>query len=96
MIDKIIYSTLNLIDLAGSEGVSKAKTEGLRMREGANINKSLLALSTVISKLASKDCSFINYRDSKLTRLLQPYLGGKGFLIQLKPQEIRELLLFVL
>ena len=37
----------------------------------------MLALSSVISKLAAKDNTFINYRDSKLTRLLQPFLGGK-------------------
>eukprot|EP01017_Pseudomicrothorax_dubius_P042421 TRINITY_DN6922_c0_g1_i2.p1 TRINITY_DN6922_c0_g1~~TRINITY_DN6922_c0_g1_i2.p1 ORF type:complete len:609 (+),score=94.39 TRINITY_DN6922_c0_g1_i2:220-2046(+) len=75
--EKIMYSTLNLVDLAGSEGVSRAKTEGVRKREGANINKSLLALSTVISKLSLKE-SFVNYRDSKLTRLLQPCLGGNS------------------
>lgn len=77
-LDKVTYSTLSLIDLAGSEGVSRAKTEGLRKREGANINKSLLALSNVISRLASKEISYINYRDSKLTRLLQPSLGGNS------------------
>jgi len=63
--------------LAGSESVSRAKTEGIRQKEGSNINKSLLALSNVISKLASKEVNnFITYRDSKLTRLLQPCLKG--------------------
>lgn len=66
-----------MIDLAGSEGATKAKTEGQRLKEGANINKSLLALTSVISKLASKENIHINYRDSKLTRFLQPFLGGK-------------------
>jgi Kinesin motor domain len=70
-------SSLSIIDLAGSEGANKAKTDGIRMKEGANINKSLLALTSVISKLASGDMVHINYRDSKLTRFLQPFLGGK-------------------
>jgi hypothetical protein len=63
---------LNLVDLAGSEGASKTQTDGLRLREGSNINRSLLALSNVINKLstASSGKTFINYRDSKLTRIL--------------------------
>jgi centromeric protein E len=47
-----IYSQLNLVDLAGSEGVGKTQTGGLRLREGSNINRSLLALSNVINKLS--------------------------------------------
>ncbi len=74
---KTFTSQFNLIDLAGSENVSKAKTEGLRLREGSNINKSLLALSNVIHSLSSAK-SFVNYRDSKLTRLLQPALAGNS------------------
>jgi len=46
-----------------------------------NINKSLLALSTVINKLSSSQKSFINFRDSKLTRLLQPSLGGNSITV---------------
>ena len=75
---KTLVSQLNLIDLAGSENVSKAKTDGIRMKEGSNINKSLLALSNVIQKLSSNPKSFVNYRDSKLTRLLQPALAGNS------------------
>jgi len=45
-------SRVNLVDLAGSEGVNKTKSEGVRFREGTNINKSLLALSTVIFRLS--------------------------------------------
>jgi hypothetical protein len=75
---KIYLSQLNLIDLAGSENVSKAKTEGIRLREGSNINKSLLALSNVIQKLSINNKTFANYRDSKLTRLLQPALNGNS------------------
>ena len=74
-------SQMNLVDLAGSEGVSKTGSEGIRFREGSNINKSLLALSKVIQRLSSfqaKNKVFINYRDSKLTRILQPSLGGNS------------------
>ena len=71
-------SILNLIDLAGSENVSKAKCEGIRIKEGGNINKSLLALSNVINKLSNNNKNFVNYRDSKLTRLLQPCLAGNS------------------
>jgi len=70
-----------LIDLAGSEAVSKTKATGARKkyylflilknnkREGDNINKSLLALSNCIRKLSEKS-NYVSYRDSKLTRLL--------------------------
>jgi len=74
-------SQINLVDLAGSEGVSKTRSEGIRFREGSNINKSLLALSKVIQRLSTcqnKNKVFINYRDSKLTRILQPSLGGNS------------------
>lgn len=67
---KIKISQLNLVDLAGSEGASKTQAEGIRLREGKNINKSLLALSNVINKLSQGSNQFINYRDSKLTRIL--------------------------
>lgn len=71
---------LNLVDLAGSEAVSKTKANGIRFWEGSNINKSLLALSKVIHWLSSnnKGKIFINYWDSKLTRILQPALGGNS------------------
>lgn len=47
-------SQLNLVDLAGSEGASKTKSQGMRFREGGNINKSLLALSNVVGKLSQR------------------------------------------
>lgn len=67
----------HLIDLAGSES-SKAETTGVRRKEGSYINKSLLTLGTVISKLTDGKATHIPYRDSKLTRLLQSSLSGQG------------------
>ncbi|KAI8919972.1 P-loop containing nucleoside triphosphate hydrolase protein [Powellomyces hirtus] len=74
----VMISQLNLIDLAGSE---KATTDQDRRKEGAFINKSLLTLGTVISKLTdgkSSTSSHIPYRDSKLTRILQASLSGNA------------------
>ena len=48
----IRVSQLNLVDLAGSEGASRTQTDGIRLREGSNINRSLLALSNVINRLS--------------------------------------------
>jgi len=73
-------ATINLIDLAGSESAN-VHTPGndKRAREMKFINKSLLTLATVIQRLAdSKSRDWIPYRDSKLTRLLQPSLEGKS------------------
>uniref|UniRef100_A0A674JNS8 Kinesin-like protein n=1 Tax=Terrapene triunguis TaxID=2587831 RepID=A0A674JNS8_9SAUR len=69
---------MSLIDLAGSERASATNTKGERLREGANINRSLLALINVINALADAKSrkSHIPYRDSKLTRLLKDSLGG--------------------
>ncbi|XP_052624815.1 kinesin-like protein KIN-7H [Lactuca sativa] len=64
-------------DLAGSES-SKVETTGIRRKEGAYINKSLLTLGTVISKLSDGRAAHIPYRDSKWTRLLQSSLSGHG------------------
>ncbi|KAL7977745.1 hypothetical protein Chor_009694, partial [Crotalus horridus] len=73
-------SKLHLVDLAGSERQKKTKAEGDRLREGININKGLLCLGNVISALGdeSKKGTFVPYRDSKLTRLLQDSLGGNS------------------
>uniref|UniRef100_A0A0A0KYS1 Kinesin-like protein n=1 Tax=Cucumis sativus TaxID=3659 RepID=A0A0A0KYS1_CUCSA len=75
--EAVNLSQLNLIDLAGSES-SKAETTGIRRKEGSYINKSLLTLGTVISKLTDGKANHIPYRDSKLTRLLQSSLSGHG------------------
>uniref|UniRef100_A0A2P2LDK2 Kinesin-like protein n=1 Tax=Rhizophora mucronata TaxID=61149 RepID=A0A2P2LDK2_RHIMU len=75
--EAVHLSQLHLIDLAGSES-SKAETTGVRRKEGSYINKSLLTLGTVISKLTEGRATHIPYRDSKLTRLLQSSLSGNG------------------
>ncbi|XP_076755580.1 kinesin-like protein KIF18A isoform X2 [Xylocopa sonorina] len=66
---------LSMIDLAGSERASATGCKGPRFKEGANINKSLLALGNCINNLAD-GAKHITYRDSKLTRLLKDSLGG--------------------
>ncbi|VFQ74121.1 unnamed protein product [Cuscuta campestris] len=75
--EAVSLSQLHLIDLAGSES-SRAETTGVRRKEGSYINKSLLTLGTVISKLTDEKATHIPYRDSKLTRLLQSSLSGHG------------------
>ncbi|XP_041657997.1 kinesin family member 4 isoform X2 [Cheilinus undulatus] len=80
--DKIdsIVSKFHLVDLAGSERQKKTKAEGDRLKEGISINRGLLCLGNVISALGdeSKKNTFVPYRDSKLTRLLQDSLGGNS------------------
>ncbi|KAM4049963.1 centromere-associated protein E isoform 3-T3 [Anomaloglossus baeobatrachus] len=73
----VMVSHLNLVDLAGSERASQTGAEGVRLKEGCNINRSLFILGQVIKKLSDGQVGgFINYRDSKLTRILQNSLGG--------------------
>ncbi|KAK3013608.1 hypothetical protein RJ639_009311 [Escallonia herrerae] len=69
---------LSLVDLAGSERASQTKADGTKLKEGSHINRSLLTLTTVIRKLSGGKRSHIPYRDSKLTRILQPSLGGNA------------------
>ncbi|XP_049877917.1 chromosome-associated kinesin KIF4 [Pectinophora gossypiella] len=79
--DKNIATTskFHLVDLAGSERIKKTKAVGERLKEGVKINQGLLALGNVISALGDgTNRSFISYRDSKLTRLLQDSLGGNS------------------
>lgn len=71
-------STLNLVDLAGSESVRHTGATGERQKEGGLINQSLLTLSRVIVALGSPNQMHINFRDSKLTRILQPSLSGNA------------------
>jgi kinesin family protein 18/19 len=70
-------ATLSIIDLAGSERASATKNRGIRLTEGANINKSLLALGSCINALCDqRKRNHVPYRNSKLTRLLKFSLGG--------------------
>lgn len=70
-------ATLSVIDLAGSERASATKNRGERLLEGANINKSLLALGSCINALCDpRKRNHVPYRNSKLTRLLKFSLGG--------------------
>ncbi|XP_068400187.1 kinesin-like protein KIF1A isoform X1 [Eschrichtius robustus] len=82
-------SKVSLVDLAGSERADSTGAKGTRLKEGANINKSLTTLGKVISALAEMDSGpnknkkkkktdFIPYRDSVLTWLLRENLGGNS------------------
>ncbi|KAF2533946.1 hypothetical protein F2Q70_00033620 [Brassica cretica] len=69
-------ASVSFIDLAGSERASQTMS---RLKEGCHINRSLLALGTVIRKLSKgRQGGHINFRDSKLTRILQPCLCGNA------------------
>ncbi|GMH95935.1 hypothetical protein TrVE_jg11889 [Triparma verrucosa] len=75
-------SRVNLIDLAGSERAGKTNNRGKRLQEGANINRSLLALANCINALAQGTTrKNAKYRDSKLTHLLKSSLEGQCKLI---------------
>lgn len=73
-----LSASVFFIDLAGSERASQAMSAGTRLKEGCHINRSLLTLGNVIRKLSKGRQGHINYRDSKLTRILQPCLGGNA------------------
>ncbi|EPQ04982.1 Kinesin-like protein KIF19 [Myotis brandtii] len=79
ILQEVRQGRLFMIDLAGSERASQTQNRGQRMKEGAHINRSLLALGNCINALSDRSSNkYINYRDSKLTRLLKDSLGGNS------------------
>ncbi|KAG9349817.1 hypothetical protein JZ751_026170 [Albula glossodonta] len=79
--EEVRVGKLFMVDLAGTERASQTQNRGKRMKEGAHINRSLLALANCINALSEKGgkgAQFVNYRDSKLTRLLKDALGGNS------------------
>jgi kinesin family protein 4/21/27 len=75
-----MVAKFHFVDLAGSERAKKTGATGSVLKEGININKSLLALGNVIAALTGEDnkIKHVPYRDSKLTRILQDSLGGNS------------------
>ncbi len=81
--ERELVSNINFIDLAGSERAESTGATGDRLKEGANINKSLSILGRVIGILAKKangqaKKEQVPYRESKLTMILKPFLGGNA------------------
>ena len=70
--DELIVAKFHFVDLAGNERTKKTGATGSTLKEGININKSLLALGNVISALTAEDnkAKHVCYRDSKLTKIL--------------------------
>jgi kinesin family member 4 len=79
-----IRSRITFVDLAGSERLKKTGATGKTRKEGIDINRGLLALGNVINALGDdrRRAGHVNYRDSKLTRILQDSLGGKYTLVR--------------
>ncbi|KAL6961243.1 Kinesin-like protein KIN-8B [Sarracenia purpurea var. burkii] len=78
---QIIKGKLALVDLAGSERASETNSGGQKLRDGANINRSLLALANCINALGKhqkKGLAYVPYRNSKLTRILKDGLSGNS------------------
>ena len=79
---KSCYAKLNLVDLAGSERADRTGASGKRLKEGANINKvaddAWSVINALVEQARGKKGVFIQYRNSKLTRVLQESLGGNA------------------
>ena len=74
-----VESKLHFVDLAGSERLKNTGATGDRAKEGISINAGLASLGKVISQLSSRSPgTYVSYRDSKLTRMLQDSLGGNA------------------
>ncbi|XP_054351614.1 kinesin-like protein KIF19 [Pongo pygmaeus] len=81
LVEEVHVGRLSMVDLAGSERASQTQNPGRRMKEGAHINRSLLALGNCINALSEKggtQAQYVNFRDGKLTRLLKDALGGNS------------------
>ncbi|KAL9464087.1 hypothetical protein AB3S75_001813 [Citrus x aurantiifolia] len=79
--NQVMRGKLSLVDLAGSERASEANSGGQKLRDGANINRSLLALANCINALGKpqkKGLAYVPYRNSKLTRILKDGLSGNS------------------
>ncbi|KAL3678138.1 hypothetical protein R1sor_021094 [Riccia sorocarpa] len=78
---QVLQGKLALVDLAGSERASETNNAGQKLRDGANINRSLLALANCINALGKQQkrgLAYVPYRNSKLTRLLKDGLSGNS------------------
>nr|ADB85354.1 putative chromosome-associated kinesin [Phyllostachys edulis] len=78
---QVLRGKLALVDLAGSERASETNNFGQKLRDGANINRSLLALANCINALGKqnkKGLAYVPYRNSKLTRILKDGLSGNS------------------
>ncbi|XP_076932545.1 kinesin-like protein KIN-8B isoform X2 [Bidens hawaiensis] len=79
--NQVVRGKLALVDLAGSERASETNSGGQKLRDGANINRSLLALANCINALGKqhkKGLAYVPYRNSKLTRILKVGLSGNS------------------
>ncbi|EUB60621.1 Kinesin heavy chain [Echinococcus granulosus] len=91
-LNETVTSRLSLVDLAGSEKVSQTRTMGNTLNEAKDINRSLSTLANVINALVDGS-RHVPYRNSKLTRILQPSLGGNAktiIVICVSPSEANE------
>ncbi|XP_022132772.1 kinesin-like protein KIN-8B isoform X1 [Momordica charantia] len=78
---QVLHGKLALVDLAGSERATETNNSGQKLRDGANINRSLLALANCINALGKqqkKGLAYVPYRNSKLTRILKDGLSGNS------------------
>ena len=80
-----IFPFKKTLFLSGSENAKMTNSRGERAREAKHINQSLLTLSTIIQRLSERDSNknsnhHLPYRDSKLTRVLQPSLSGNAYI----------------
>lgn len=79
--NQVLQGKLALVDLAGSERATETNNAGQKLRDGANINRSLLALANCINALGKqqkKGLAYVPYRNSKLTRILKDGLSGNS------------------